>query len=171
MIGAFSMLKIGLLFSMFSASIEYSTAFYPLANLCGTIFTTKRDSALLHRFEMTRIKQSLCYPNVRPFCNIDFGGRLKTRLLSSKYSLDDDYSGDDVSYADPVTGVVGGGALRGEQDFYSMRDLQKMRVTRLKSMCEARCCVIRQFECNKEVSEPSSRCNDPALVYALKFEL
>jgi hypothetical protein len=146
MIGAFSMLKIGLLFSMFSASIEYSTAFYPLASLCGSIFTTKRDSAQSHKFEMNHMKQTSFYPTARTFCNIDLGGRLKTRLFSSKYSSDDDYSGDDVSYADPVTGVVGGGALRGEQDFYSMRDLQKMRVTRLKSMCEARCSGIRQFE-------------------------
>ena len=121
-----SMLKIGLLFSMFSASIEYSTAFYPLASLCGSIFTIKRDSALSHQFEMNQLKQTSCILIARPLCNIYLGGRFKTRLLSSKYSSDDDYSGDEVSYADPVTGVVGGGALRGEQDFYSMRDLQKM---------------------------------------------
>ena len=36
------------------------------------------------------------------------------------------------------SGVVGGGALRGELDYYSMADLKKMRVSRLKSMCEAR---------------------------------
>jgi len=34
--------------------------------------------------------------------------------------------------------VVGAGALRGEQELYSMRDLQGMKVPRLRSMCEAR---------------------------------
>jgi hypothetical protein len=34
--------------------------------------------------------------------------------------------------------VIGAGALRGEQDAYSMRDLQSMKVPRLRSMCESR---------------------------------
>jgi len=34
--------------------------------------------------------------------------------------------------------VVGAGALRGEQEAYTMRDVQSMKVPRLRSMCEAR---------------------------------
>lgn len=34
--------------------------------------------------------------------------------------------------------VVGAGALRGEQEAYSMRDVQSMKVPRLRAMCEAR---------------------------------
>jgi hypothetical protein len=36
----------------------------------------------------------------------------------------------------PATVVVGAGALRGEQEAYSMRDVQSMKVPRLRAMCE-----------------------------------
>ena len=36
----------------------------------------------------------------------------------------------------PGTVVVGAGALRGEQEAYSMRDVQSMKVPRLRAMCE-----------------------------------
>lgn len=63
------------------------------------------------------------------------------RFIGTRNINEDEYFQDDADFVDPA-GVVGGGALRGEQDFYSMRDLQKMRVTRLKSMCEARYCIL-----------------------------
>ncbi|EKX38756.1 hypothetical protein GUITHDRAFT_115084 [Guillardia theta CCMP2712] len=46
---------------------------------------------------------------------------------------DDEFEGDGREQV-----IMGAGALRGEQDLYSMRDLQSMKVPRLRSMCEAR---------------------------------
>ena len=60
-----------------------------------------------------------------------------TLLSAGRQASIDEAAQDEGPFID-AAGVIGGGALRGEQDFYSMRDLQAMRVTRLKSMCEAR---------------------------------
>ena len=72
--------------------------------------------------------------NWRPSADGDFSDEND----EEESSVDDTVAGmrNGVDVSEQV--VLGGGALRGEQEAYSMRDLQSMKVPRLRSMCEAR---------------------------------
>lgn len=61
----------------------------------------------------------------------NFSGNAKLSASSSNSETTKD-----VSLSTAV--VVGAGALRGEQEAYTMRDVQSMKVPRLRAMCEAR---------------------------------
>mmetsp|Transcript_28684 Transcript_28684/g.65622 ORF Transcript_28684/g.65622 Transcript_28684/m.65622 type:complete len:572 (-) Transcript_28684:185-1900(-) len=76
-------------------------------------------------------------------------GQVNNWRPSASGDFSDDDDEEESSVDDTVAGmrngvdvseqvVLGGGALRGEQEAYSMRDLQSMKVPRLRSMCEAR---------------------------------
>jgi hypothetical protein len=79
----------------------------------------------------TEVRSSGSVNNWRPSATGDFSD-------GEEESADDTIVGmrNGIDISEQV--VLGGGALRGEQEAYSMRDLQSMKVPRLRSMCEAR---------------------------------
>jgi hypothetical protein len=140
------MRKYSLLVIAVSVFVEQSIGFCPYTTFNGAIPGSNKDFV-----SVSGLVRRICGDPIRSKCNgVSFSPKFYSvahtppiglpRFATTRYSSDDDDQ-EDLDFEDPA-GVVGGGALRGEQDYYSMRDLQTMRVTRLKSMCEARCVMF-----------------------------